>query len=194
MLFKVDTLNQIEAGEVTIAFRKWKRPTVKKGGTLITRIGQLKILDIVPINIKDIKDKDLRNAGIDNIDILKRSISKIPGGQLYKISFTLIGPDPRIVLRNNDHLTSADINLLKNKLERMDKASKQGPWTSEVLQLINQYPKRRAVELAEVLSVEKDWLKPNIRKLKGLGLTISHIAGYELSPRGKALLKGLEIK
>ncbi len=31
--------------------------------------------------------------------------------------------------------------------------------------------------------------KEDVRKLKALGLTISHSPGYELSPRGRALLE-----
>jgi hypothetical protein len=35
---------------------------------------------------------------------------------------------------------------------------------------------------------ERPALKTNVRKLKRLGLTISHEVGYEVSPRGKAWL------
>jgi hypothetical protein len=35
-------------------------------------------------------------------------------------------------------------------------------------------------------------MKVDIRKLKSLGLTISHDVGYELSPRGTAYLSWLE--
>ena len=31
--------------------------------------------------------------------------------------------------------------------------------------------------------------KADVRKLKRLGLTVSHDTGYELSPRGRALLR-----
>ena len=33
--------------------------------------------------------------------------------------------------------------------------------------------------------------KTDVRKLKKLGLTISHDVGYELSPRGRAVLQRL---
>ncbi|ADG78730.1 putative protein OS=Tsukamurella paurometabola (strain ATCC 8368 / DSM / CCUG 35730 /CIP 100753 / JCM 10117 / KCTC 9821 / NBRC 16120 / NCIMB 702349/ NCTC 13040) OX=521096 GN=Tpau_2119 PE=4 SV=1 [Tsukamurella paurometabola] len=35
-------------------------------------------------------------------------------------------------------------------------------------------------------------MKADIRKLKGMGLTISHDVGYELSPRGAAYLAWLD--
>ncbi|WP_294276703.1 hypothetical protein [uncultured Chryseobacterium sp.] len=38
---------------------------------------------------------------------------------------------------------------------------------------------------------EKEWLKLNIRKLKNMGLTISHTVGYEISPLGSEYLKKL---
>jgi len=41
MLFKKDILNAIELGEVTTAFRVWRRPTVKPHGRLRTAVGEL---------------------------------------------------------------------------------------------------------------------------------------------------------
>ena len=43
MLFRQDDLRRIAAGEVTVAFRRWRRPTVKAGGVLRTRLGVLAI-------------------------------------------------------------------------------------------------------------------------------------------------------
>jgi hypothetical protein len=46
--------------------------------------------------------------------------------------------------------------------------------------------------LAQRLDYEKDWLKPQIRKLKDLGLTVSLPVGYELSPRGRVVVERLK--
>ncbi len=46
-------------------------------------------------------------------------------------------------------------------------------------------------ELAALREVELLPMKVDIRKLKALGLTISHEVGYELSPRGAAYLRWL---
>ena len=54
------------------------------------------------------------------------------------------------------------------------------------------HPRTRAADLASGIGRDKDWLKPNVRKLKNLGLTISLDVGYELSPRGRTLLEHLE--
>ena len=70
----------------------------------------------------------------------------------------------------------------------MDQYSKTGVWTREVLEAVRDHPHLKALDLAEILGREKEWLKLNIRKLKNLGLTISHNPGYELSPLGKAYL------
>jgi hypothetical protein len=63
-----------------------------------------------------------------------------------------------------------------------------GPWTATTLDLIGQFPGRRAPELAEIAGMETERFKTNVRKLKGLGLTISLGTGYRISPRGEAFL------
>ena len=63
--------------------------------------------------------------------------------------------------------------------------------TAGVLAVIGQYPDVAARVLAEHLACDRDWLKPNVRKLKNLGLTVSHHPGYTLSPRGETMLRHL---
>ncbi len=77
-------------------------------------------------------------------------------------------------------------------MARLDKASKRGPWTIDVLRLIESHPQVRAQDLAESIGIEKDVLKNDVRKLKALGLTISFSPGYELSPRALAYLATLD--
>ncbi len=57
---------------------------------------------------------------------------------------------------------------------------------------LEKHPHLPAARLAEKTGLEKDWLKQNVRKLKNLGLTVSHHPGYTLSPRGRALLEKLQ--
>src|SRR5918992_1122207 len=45
MLFRRADLDAIAAGRITVAFRRWRRPTVKPGGTLHTRAARLARLD-----------------------------------------------------------------------------------------------------------------------------------------------------
>ena len=41
MLFRTKDLEAIFAGQCTLAFRRWKKPTVKPGGTVRTQLGTL---------------------------------------------------------------------------------------------------------------------------------------------------------
>ena len=46
MLLTRATLEAIAADTVTLAFRRWRRPTVRTGGTLTTAVGMLSIDDV----------------------------------------------------------------------------------------------------------------------------------------------------
>ena len=78
------------------------------------------------------------------------------------------------------------------------KASKRiwpiGSWTRQVLEWIRANPRVVSQELATLLDRDLLPLKADIRKLKALGLTISHDVGYELSPRGAAYLAWLDAR
>ena len=189
MLFKQQHLAGIKTGDVTLAFRKWKKPNVKKGSLLKTAIGQIEVGGIEEVDIASISALEAQMAGFNSLDQLLRLLQKVNEGSIYKIGLAYHSPDPRVELRSKEELTNEEFHQLKNKLERLDQYSKTGAWTREVLESIRQNPKLKAADLAVLLSKEKDWLKINIRKLKNLGLTISHNPGYEISPLGKAFLE-----
>lgn len=188
MLFKQALLDGIVAGTITVAFRRWQRPTVKPGGTLHTAAGLLQINSVEVIDELQITLRSAKQAGFDSVTTLLESLGD-RGGLLYRITFTRAGDDPRIALREYDHLTDDDLKELQSRLDRLDAHSSIGPWTIQVLRLIEQHPELRAVELAARCGFEKEWLKLNIRKLKNLGLTQSLEVGYRLSPRGTTFLK-----
>jgi hypothetical protein len=79
---------------------------------------------------------------------------------------------------------------LTKRLDRLDRASRIGPWTTTVLDLIAANPGTRAPDLAARLDRETLPFKRDVRKLKELGLTESLPVGYRLSPRGEAYLRG----
>ena len=58
-----------------------------------------------------------------------------------------------------------------------------------MLSLIAHQPRVSASSLAAEVGHEKAAFKADVRKLKKLGLIISHEVGYEISPRGRAFLK-----
>lgn len=189
MLLDRDTLRQIASGTVTLAFRRWRRPTVRSGGTLLTSAGQLRIGTVSIVGIEDITAEDAQRAGYDSKDELSRELNRRSEGQVYRIELGAIGTDPRIALREAapDERQIAD---LRKRLDRLDAASADGPWTRRTLEAIRDHPGLRAGDLCHLVGQDRARFKPNVRKLKALGLTISLEVGYRLSPRGEALLRG----
>ena len=61
-----------------------------------------------------------------------------------------------------------------------------------MLDIIARRPAVVSTELAGELGRERADFKLDVRKLKKLGLTHSLDVGYELSPRGRALLAALD--
>jgi hypothetical protein len=187
MLFKQRTLDQIAAGTVTRAYRRWQRPTVKPGGRLRTAVGELAIVSVAVVAEQVITEADAAQAGYATRAELLRDLGT-RAGDLYQICFRLAGPDSRIALRAQAALTEDELQEISRRLQRLDAASPVGPWTIRVLELIKAHPERRAGDLAELCDHAKEWLKLNVRKLKNLGLTESLPVGYRLAPRGVAFL------
>lgn len=191
MLLKNEVLERIKRGEISIVFRRWKRPTVKTGGTLVTRAGLLGIELVEECEPSDISAKDVRNAGFENKEELVRQLSDRTGA-VYRIKVRYIGDDPRAALRSKASLTGAEFEEIRKKLERMDSSKVFGKWTRPYLRLIRDKPGTLAADLAASIGMDKPRFKANVRKLKALGLTESLAVGYRLSPRGKAVLRMLE--
>ena len=191
MLFKQSVLSSIQAGKVTLAFRRWKRPTVKAGGTLITKIGQLGIESVSIVDPATISKRDAQRAGFESVDTLRKELDQWNEGDVYRIQFHVAGPDPRIALRQSSKLNAQDVEELSRRLDRLDQHATSGPWTRTFLQLIGELPAVSARTLCEEVGYERLDFKANVRKLKKLGLTESLNPGYRLSPRGQALLRKL---
>lgn len=189
MLLKRAYLEGIVAGRISVAFRRWKRPTVKAGGTLRTHLGVLAIHSVRKVELKEITAKDAGRAGFDSLMELIDQLNSKTAGALYRVELSYAGEDPRTKLLRRSEISKKEMIELRAKLERMDALSRHGPWTKQTLRLVGKYPGWRAADLADKLSVEKLWFKQNVRKLKNLGLTESLSKGYRLSPRGRSLLE-----
>lgn len=187
MLFDQRTMAGIGDGSVDVAFRRWRRPTVRAGGTLITGAGVLSIDELTVVELDEITADDARRAGADSLDDLLVELAHREG-QLYRIGFHVAGPDPRLGLRERVDMSGVEATELERRLARLDAASGHGPWTSAVLVLIDARPGVRAGDLADELGRERLAFKADVRKLKALGLTESLEVGYRLSPRGRAWL------
>lgn len=190
MIFRQEFLDGIRNGSITVAFRRWRRPSVKRGGTLLTAGGLLHIRDVIPIAIEDISNSDARRAGYPSRDALVEELNERTDGKLYRIDLGTLEADPRVALRK-ERASESDLEDLIVRLDRLDARANGAPWTRRVLDLIDAHPARRAGDLCKMAGQDKMSFKTNVRKLKTLGLTESLEVGYRLSPRGVALLDEL---
>jgi hypothetical protein len=189
MLLKHRVLTLIEAGEIDIVFRRWKRATVRAGGTLRTAVGVVAIDAVDALPASKIRAADAKRAGYESRAALIRELDS-RDGTIYRIAVRHAGADPRIALRAKK-VTKAEAADIDARLARLDKASRDGAWTTRYLQLIAERPEVRAIELAESIGLEKKPFKLRVRKLKELGLTESLERGYRLSVRGRSYLARL---
>lgn len=191
MLFRQDFLDGIRAGSVTLAFRRWRRPSVRAGGTLLTAVGQLHIGAITRVDPHTIPTKDAHRAGYESREALLAELNLRSEGEVYRIELGPLTPDPRVGLRDSPAADARERQELLGRLERLDARADGGAWTTRTLTVLRTHPGVRAADLCRLVGQPKDQFKLNVRKLKALGLTESLEVGYRLSPRGAALLAAL---
>ena len=128
MLVRQDSLDGIRDGRITLAFRRWRRPTVRTGGTLMLSIGQLQIVEVRQIAEADITDEDATRAGYGSRQALRAELAGRTDGTLYRIELGALGPDPRIALRLRSSLTDDELATLGAKLAKLDGSAPNGSW------------------------------------------------------------------
>jgi hypothetical protein len=186
----------IVAGDVTLAFRRWKRPTVKAGTKMRTPSGIVEIDSVEVVATGDVTEEDARAAGFESREKLFRVLDggrrggRKAEGEIHRVELHYGGPDPRVALRMRADFDAEERAEIDAALNRLDAASRTGPWTADVLALIAARPETLAEELAVSRGEEKLSFKRRVRRLKELGLTESLEVGYRLSPRGEAFLAG----
>ncbi len=184
MLIRKPTLEAIAAGTVTVAFRRWERPRVRPGSRLRTIVGVLEVGAVDVVTEAELTVADAHAAGHPDLAAL---LGQLRGdAPIFRVTLRLAGPDPRLELRSRAEITPQERADIERRLRRLDQASRSGPWTAAVLQLIADNPATRAPDLAARLGRETLPFKRDVRKLKELGLTESLEVGYRLSPRGRA--------
>lgn len=95
MLLKLEVLEAIRRGEVTLQFRRWSRPTVKPGGTLKTRIGLLQIGRIDEMSSDDVNEKDARAAGFADVPAFRKWLTTMKEGPIFqRIEVSYLGDAP----------------------------------------------------------------------------------------------------
>jgi len=195
MLFQRRFHEGIRDGSVTRTYRTWKTPRVGVGKRY--RLGPKDAVEvdaIEAISLGKIPARDAKCCGAADRDellamIQRHSKEKLTArSKVSRVTFHHVAAkDPRIARRES---TSASaLEEVRARLERTDRLSKRGPWTLKVLRLIERNPEVAASKLAPRVKRETRAFKADVRKLKELGLTVSHEVGYSLSPRGKALLR-----
>lgn len=155
--------------------------------------GRVEVVSVDVIEDADLSEADAIAAGYETTAELRDYLRRHDGAgdrDLYRVRFRLLEePDPRQVLAANDDLDAEQVAEISARLDRLDRASRHGPWTRPSLRLIERHPAVRAPDLAEMVGRETQPFKVDIRKLKNLGLTESLRVGYRLSPRGLAYLR-----
>jgi hypothetical protein len=179
----------LHEGSITVAFRRWRRSQVVAGHRY--RTGQDMVLAeaVDVITPADITLALARAAGFPDVQSAVGDLRGDPELPLYCVRFRrLADPDPRAELASTPALTDQEAAGIAARLDRMDAASKRGPWTAAVLAQIAERPGVVSTLLAETLDWDRADFKLHVRRLKALGLTISLDVGYRISPRGQAYL------
>jgi hypothetical protein len=191
VLIRPAELAAMRDGTVDLAFRRWDRPRLLAGTRMRTPVGVLEVVSVDKVAARAITADEARRAGASS----RRELLDLLAGRaerpIYRVEVRYAGVDPRAVLREQDELSDVDRELLRNRLERLDEASRHGAWTKQALEIIARRPAVRAPDLAAELGLETVVFKRDVRKLKELGLTESLEVGYRLSPRGTAFLRAM---
>lgn len=203
MLIPKAVAEGVRDGRITAQYRRWDAPRVRVGGTQLTPAGLLRFTRVTRVpDVERISDRAARAAGVKDAaalrklltprdpDAPRRERSARGGAHVYRVHLEWAGEDPRLALRE-ELPDDAGFAAIAKRLSRLD-ARESGPWTRDILAWIRDHPHIVSKELAAERGVELLPMKADIRKLKGMGLTISHEVGYELSPRGAAYMSWLE--
>ena len=192
MLFKREFHQGLIDGSITLTFRRWTRPQVKVGGRY--RFGgdhAIEVDAVTTVTPLRIRRADASRSGFSDRAALLALLDEQrgTGKDVYRVEFHYAGkagPGPPAA---DARLSSEDVEALAARLEKMDRLSAHGAWTRRTLTLIDRHPHTVSTELARKLGRETRSFKADVRKLKRLGLTLSHEVGYEISLRGRAFLR-----
>jgi hypothetical protein len=189
MLFKREALDGIAGGKVTLAFRRWKRATVKGQGRVRTAAGIVRLGRIDIVGEADISAADADAAGFATREALMEMLAPDNGNPIYRIELQGLERDGRAALRDAATPTDDEWKAIETRFARWERDAPG--YFPAILAAIAERPEVAAAELASAAGVEKLEFKKHVRKLKELGLTESLDVGYRLSPRGETVLRWL---
>jgi hypothetical protein len=184
MLFTREFKEGIRAGRITRTYRNWKRPQAKEGGRYnLAPDGVIEVERLRRVPIDRVTNADARKAGFSDRQALSEFLAC---DTAWEVTFRFLGSG-RVREPDRTRIDGDELDSLLTRLAAMD-ARAQAPWTREVLALIRTHPGRRAGDLAPMVGLETPRFKTLVRRLTGLGLTLSLETGYRLSPRGEQVL------
>ncbi|MCY4485189.1 MAG: hypothetical protein OXC12_20150 [Spirochaetaceae bacterium] len=188
MLFKREFHQAIKSGAITVTYRAWQRVRVKVGNRYrLDPDGVLEVDEVREMPVAEITEAAARGCGFASRDGLIRQLIPVDADDcatVFEVRFRYLH-DPRAVAVDvSADVTEDALRGLSTRLRNMDARSRSGPWTGATLALIDAYPRVAASCLAPRLGMETAPFKRNVRKLKALGLTISHDVGYTLTSLG----------
>lgn len=193
MMFRREDRERVANGEITVTFRLWKTPKVKAGKRYATGFGTIEVEDVTVIPAALVARRDVKPSGLSDIRAIWESAGEhtqtrvVADTLLHRVQFRFLGDVPVARAR----AAEPTLGALRKRLHKMDGLSPRGPWTLRVLRLIEDGPRVPARVLAAELGWQTLDFKANVRKLKALGLTISHEVGYELSDLGRRYLASI---
>lgn len=183
-------------GTVTITVRQWDKPLVKPGGRYrVHPIGVVEVDAVTRITMGELTDIDAVSAGFIDLTEMRAYMAPVAKKPLrattevFKVVLHHGGDGDRVPEALDTNLDDAALEQLKVKLQKLDQKTR---WTLKVMKLIDKRPRTAASKLAKSMKRETLPFKADVVKLKKLGLTQSFEVGYELSPRGRAVLERLK--
>ena len=194
MLFKYSFHQAIASGAITITYRGWKSARVKVGNRYrLNAKGVVAVDGIRETAVTEITDAAARAGGFGSRDALLRQLfpprAGDPAATVFEVRFHYV-PDARTPVADvSADVTEEVLHDLLGRLRNMDSRSRSGLWTRAALALIEANPRVAASRLAPRIGMETAPFKRNVRKLKTLGLTISHDTGYTLTSLGARVLR-----
>jgi hypothetical protein len=85
LIFQRRFLDGLADGSITVALRRWRRPTVRSGGTLLTAAGEIAITSVSETSLDDITEADARRAGYASLAALRGELLERDEGAFYRI-------------------------------------------------------------------------------------------------------------
>jgi hypothetical protein len=194
MLFRREFHQGLRSGEITLSFRTWRTPHAKPGGRYrLGRGEEVEVLGVERVRVGALRDADARRAGFADrtqlLEFLRRG-ARAPLGsatEIFRVELRYAGRPPG-KRRPSRAASPAELDSLVAHVDAMERRARE-PWAWRTLETIGRKPRVRAADLARALGRETLPWKVDVRKLKRLGLTLSHEVGYELTPLGRSVLR-----